>query len=75
MLLSVVAPESNEEAIVQEFFCRVSAVLNGNGEQWELILVNDGSRDRSPELIREIHRLRRKRVKVIGFTARLSATR
>jgi glycosyltransferase involved in cell wall biosynthesis len=66
MLLSVVAPVFNEEAIVQEFYRRVSAVLNGIGEPWELILVNDGSQDRSPELMREIHACD-ERVKVVSF--------
>jgi dolichol-phosphate mannosyltransferase len=66
MLLSVVAPVFNEEEIVQEFYRRVSAVLNGIGEPWELILVNDGSRDHSPELMRELNACDA-RVKVVSF--------
>jgi polyisoprenyl-phosphate glycosyltransferase len=66
MLLSVVAPVFNEEAIVQEFYRRVCAVLDGIGEPWELIMVNDGSRDRSPELMRELHACD-PRVKVVSF--------
>lgn len=64
--LSVVAPVYNEEAILPELYRRVSAVLDGTGVSWELILVNDGSRDRSPEIMRELHD-RDSRVKTVSF--------
>jgi dolichol-phosphate mannosyltransferase len=41
-------------------------VLDRIGAPWELILVNDGSRDRSPEIMRELHS-RDSRVKVVSF--------
>jgi polyisoprenyl-phosphate glycosyltransferase len=44
---SIVAPVYNEEGILREFYNRVSAVMNGMGEPWELVMVNDGSRDAS----------------------------
>jgi polyisoprenyl-phosphate glycosyltransferase len=53
--LSVVAPVYNEEAILHELYRRLSEVLDGAGLDWELVLVNDGSRDRSPEIMRELH--------------------
>jgi dolichol-phosphate mannosyltransferase len=65
-VVSVVAPVFNEEAILPEFYRRVSAVLNQIGEPWELVLVNDGSRDRSPEIMAELH-ARDPRVKVVSF--------
>lgn len=64
--LSVVAPVYNEEAILPELYRRVSAVLDGAGLSWELVLVNDGSRDRSPQIMRELH-ARDSRVKVVDF--------
>ncbi len=64
--LSVVAPCFNEEGVLHELYRRISQVLDGAGETWELVLVNDGSRDRTPEIMRELH-ARDPRVKVIDF--------
>ncbi len=65
-LVSVVAPVFNEEAILPEFYRRVREAMDGAGERWELVLVNDGSRDRSPEIMRELHE-QDPRVKVVSF--------
>ena len=64
--ISVVAPCFNEEGVLHELYRRISAVLNGAGEAWELVLVNDGSRDRTPEIMREL-RASDPRVKVVDF--------
>ena len=64
--LSVVAPVFNEEAILHELYRRLTAVLDGAGLDWELVLVNDGSRDRSLEIMRELHTADA-RVKVVNF--------
>ena len=64
--LSVVAPVFNEEAILHELYRRLSQVLDGAGLSWELVLVNDGSRDRSPQIMRELHD-QDPRVKVVDF--------
>jgi len=64
--LSVVAPVYNEEAILPELYRRLVAVLDGAGLDWELVLVNDGSRDRSPQIMRELHAAD-PRVKVVDF--------
>ena len=44
---SIVAPVYNEEGILREFYNRIGTVMNGMGESWELVMVNDGSRDAS----------------------------
>lgn len=64
--LSVVAPCFNEEGVLHELYRRISEVLDGAGESWELVLVNDGSRDRTPEIMRELH-AQDPRVKVVDF--------
>ncbi len=64
--VSVVAPVYNEEAILHELYRRLTAVLDGAGLDWELVLVNDGSRDRSPQIMRELHAAD-PRVKVVDF--------
>ncbi|WP_298821082.1 glycosyltransferase family 2 protein [Chloroflexus sp.] len=64
---SVVAPVYNEEQLIAEFCRRVIAALEPLGEPFEIVLVNDGCRDRSPEIMRELHE-RDPRIKVINFS-------
>lgn len=54
---SIVAPCYNEEGNIHELYRRINEVMEQTGESWELVLINDGSRDRTPELMRELHRL------------------
>ncbi len=64
---SIVLPIYNEEATIPEMYRRVSAVMNALDAPSEMILINDGSRDRSMELLRELHQSD-PRVKVINFS-------
>jgi len=66
-LISVVAPVYNEEALIREFHERVSATMDSLGEPWELILVNDGSRDETPALLDAIQREDPDHVVVVHF--------
>lgn len=66
-VFSIVGPVFNEEALIGEFCTRIVAVLAELGEPFEIILVDDGSRDHSPQIIREIHE-RDPRVKLISFS-------
>lgn len=54
MELSVIAPCFNEEANVPELARRVLATLDRGGIDGELVLVDDGSRDRTRALIEEL---------------------
>jgi len=65
--LSIVAPVFNEELILPELYRRLAEALDGAGEDWELVLVNDGSSDRSFEIMRELHAAD-PRVRVINFS-------
>jgi glycosyltransferase involved in cell wall biosynthesis len=51
-LLSVVVPVFDEEAVIAEFNRRMTETLRMLPFSWELIYVNDGSRDRTADLIR-----------------------
>jgi dolichol-phosphate mannosyltransferase len=51
---SIVAPIYNEEGNIPELYTRVREVMDQTGDPWELVLVDDGSRDRSRELISEL---------------------
>ncbi|MFQ5400890.1 MAG: glycosyltransferase family 2 protein [Anaerolineae bacterium] len=53
--ISIVSPVHNEEAVLHELYRRVRDVMVQSGETWELVLVDDGSRDRSAEIIAELH--------------------
>jgi dolichol-phosphate mannosyltransferase len=65
--ISIVVPVYNEEVVLPELYRRVSEVMDGLGESWELILVNDGSRDKSAEIINTLHE-KDGRVKGISFS-------
>ncbi|MGB5079730.1 MAG: glycosyltransferase [Burkholderiales bacterium] len=51
--VSVVIPVYNEEAVLPALFARLYPALDALGASYEVILVNDGSRDASPALLRE----------------------
>ncbi|MGA8529763.1 MAG: glycosyltransferase family 2 protein [Acidobacteriaceae bacterium] len=53
-MISVVVPIFNEEEIVTAFHKAVAASLRSIGEEWEVVYVNDGSRDNSLELLRTL---------------------
>ncbi|NJN97841.1 MAG: glycosyltransferase family 2 protein [Anaerolineales bacterium] len=54
---SIVAPCYNEEGNMHELHRRISEVMDQTDEPWELVLINDGSRDRTRELMQELHAL------------------
>jgi glycosyltransferase involved in cell wall biosynthesis len=53
-LLSIVAPVFNEEGTISEFRGRVAGAMGELGIAYELVLVDDGSEDRTPALLRQI---------------------
>jgi dolichol-phosphate mannosyltransferase len=65
--ISIVVPIYNEEAVLPELYRRVSQVMDELGESWELILVNDGSRDNSAEVIASLYE-KDERVKGVSFS-------
>ncbi len=65
--VSVVIPVYNEEDVLPALFARLYAVLDGLGEPYEIIFVNDGSRDRSTQLLSAQFRLRPQVTRVVLF--------
>lgn len=53
---TIIAPIYNEEACIDELYRRTLDTMEKTGEPWEFILVNDGSKDRSQEMIEELAR-------------------
>jgi len=50
---SVVIPAFNEQEVITETYKRLTGVMKSMGEPYELIFVNDGSRDNTANLIAE----------------------
>jgi dolichol-phosphate mannosyltransferase len=64
---SIVAPVFNEEETLPHFYERVIAVMDSLGEPFELLFVNDGSRDGSFRIMQELHN-KDPRVHAINFS-------
>ncbi|ANY68686.1 glycosyl transferase [Paenibacillus sp. BIHB 4019] len=64
--LSVVAPVYNEEENIHDLYLSITDALKGRIDSYEIVLVNDGSRDRSAVLLDEIAQMDQA-VKVIHF--------
>lgn len=65
--LSIVAPVYNEQEVLDLFFDRLSAVLDGCGVAFEIVCVNDGSRDHSLAVM-VARRRRDPRIKIIDLS-------
>ncbi|HUN09867.1 MAG TPA: glycosyltransferase family 2 protein [Aggregatilineales bacterium] len=63
---SIVAPIYNEEGNIDKLHKRISEVMGSTGEAWELVCVNDGSRDRSLELLKAVAE-KDERIKIVNF--------
>ena len=66
--LSVVIPVYNEEQGLEALFRRLYPALDGLGISYEILFVNDGSRDRSAALLRQQFKLRPDVTRVILFS-------
>jgi polyisoprenyl-phosphate glycosyltransferase len=51
---SIVAPIYNEAANIPVLYRRICEVMDSTGEDWELLLVNDGSTDHSADIIQQL---------------------
>ena len=65
--VSVVIPVYNEEAVLPALFARLYPALDALKVRYEVIFVNDGSRDRSAALLREQFQRRPDATRVILF--------
>ncbi|MDJ0754699.1 MAG: glycosyltransferase family 2 protein [Ardenticatenaceae bacterium] len=54
-MISIIAPVYNEEKVLPELYRRIVAVMVSADEPWELLLINDGSKDQSAEVIAQLH--------------------
>lgn len=65
--LSIIVPIYNEEAVIPELYRRITGVMDDIGESWEMVCINDGSRDRSVQMLLELNQAD-PRVKLVDFS-------
>lgn len=65
--LSIVIPVFNEEETLEELYRRLIATLDALDKSYEIIFTNDGSRDRSAEILSTLHDRRPEQIRVIEF--------
>jgi undecaprenyl-phosphate 4-deoxy-4-formamido-L-arabinose transferase len=66
--ISIVIPVYNEEACLERLFNRLYPVMDGLGVPYEIVYINDGSRDRSAALLADQFRRRPDVTRVVLFT-------
>jgi glycosyltransferase involved in cell wall biosynthesis len=65
--ISIVAPAYNEEENIYPFYERVKKVLDEITDNWEIVCVNDGSKDKTLDILVELNS-KDNRVKVIDLS-------
>ncbi len=68
-LLSVVIPVYNEEAVLPLLFARLYPALDALDASYEVVFINDGSKDKSAALLREQFERRPEHTRVVLFHA------
>lgn len=66
-MVSIVAPVHNEEGNLFHLYERLAKVMDESGESWELVMINDGSRDNSLGEMMQLHHQDPQRVRIINF--------
>lgn len=67
IVCSVVVPMFNEQEVVMKTYQRLKEVMDKTGEAYELVFVNDGSKDATASILQEICRID-PNVKMIDFS-------
>jgi len=67
-IYSIVAPIYDEVDNIGELYHRISEVMNGIGEPWEIVCVNDGSRDGSHKALDDLYEQHPDTVRVVHFS-------
>ncbi|MEX0828074.1 MAG: glycosyltransferase [Haliea sp.] len=65
--VSIIIPAFNEEAVLPTFYDRVAAVVETLPYEFRFVFVDDGSQDRTGELVADFHR-RDSRVELITLS-------
>ena len=68
MKLSLVVPCYNEEGNVRLFHDTAAAVFDNEGYEYEMVFVNDGSKDSTLARLKELHAESEKNIRIISFS-------
>ncbi len=66
IVCSVIVPMYNEEAVIAETYLRLTRVMEGFGESYEIIFINDGSKDKTKDMLSELCKSD-SRIKLVDF--------
>lgn len=67
IVYSVVVPIFNEEEVLNELYKRLTTVMEKLDGKYEIIFVDDGSKDRSFQILKDLHQ-KNKKIKIIRFS-------
>lgn len=65
--ISIVIPVHNEQEVLEELYLRLTTVLDNLNHPFEIILVNDGSTDKTPSILQDMHERRPQQIRIIEF--------
>lgn len=65
--ISIVIPVHNEQEVLEELYTRLTKALDQLGKSFEIILTNDGSTDKSSQILKSMHERRPNQIRVIEF--------
>lgn len=67
--ISIVIPVYNEQEVLEMLYQRLMSVMDNLQKPYEVILVNDGSRDKTPKILNEFFERRPDNIRVVHFSA------
>lgn len=65
--LSIVIPVYNESDNLEQLYQRLTNSLDKQGKSYEILFINDGSKDNSYELLNELQQRRPEQIRIIHF--------
>ncbi|MEW5895016.1 MAG: glycosyltransferase family 2 protein [Candidatus Omnitrophota bacterium] len=66
--ISVVTPVCNEESVIKEFYYQVTGVLKKCSVNYEIVFIDDGSEDRTFEILKECRQIAQGRVRIVRLS-------
>lgn len=67
VIYSVIVPLYNEELVINESYRRLKRVMDSTNENYEIIFVNDGSRDKTRDIVEDICR-KDEKIRLMNFS-------
>ena len=67
IVYSVVVPLYNEELVITESYKRLKAVMDSTKENYEIVFINDGSKDKTKDIAQNICK-RDEKIKLLNFS-------